>query len=44
MGPTFASFLKEDDAKKFAQEFGGEVKKLTQLGQHEPAMQMGHSH
>lgn len=31
MGPTFASFDTEENAKAFALEFGGEVKKLNQL-------------
>lgn len=33
MGPTFASFLHEEDAKKFADEFGGKIKTLSQLSQ-----------
>ncbi len=33
MGPTFASFLHEGDAKKFAEEFGGKIKTLSQLSQ-----------
>ena len=39
MGPTFASFLSEEDARQFSEEFGGIVKVLSQLTQ--PAKQMG---
>ncbi len=46
MGPTFASFANQADAQEFSDQYGGQVKKFTQLlnAQTLGALQGGHQH